>query len=195
MTASSEPQFSLEQHTSRGATIMSLAVLIPAACSIILPLGVAAAHASTVALAAQEQPLAAVQVAAGIAVWTALFLVPAARSLKRLGLNRTVTIAHGQVTETVATLLGQHRTSNNLSAFAGIVHRVRTSVSGMQHELALVERGSGREVVFQVAPKLDREAVDTALRTLGLPELRAMDHQRLPVSKDYINLSAAHSAA
>jgi hypothetical protein len=190
MTDVSAPQFVLEQPASRAATILSAAVFMPAACSIFIPLGMVAAHADTVAVAAQQNPLAAVQVAVGVALWTGLFIVPVVRKLRRLGLSRSLRIDGGRVVETTQTLFGTHRTDRPLTAFAGIVHRIRTSVGGIAHELALVERGTGREVVFQVGSRLDRPAVDDALARLGLKEIKAADLARLPAARDVLRFDS-----
>jgi hypothetical protein len=189
MTESSAPQFVLEQQSSRATTVLAAAVFMPAACSIFIPLGLVAAHANTVAVAAQDNPAAAVQVAVGVALWTALFIVPVVRKLKRLGLTRSLAIRDGKVIETTQTLFGVRRTEVPLTAFAGVVHRVRTSIGSVAHELALVERGSGREVVFQVAPTIERSAIDHAMSVLGLPEMRAADLARLPSVVEYLRLS------
>jgi hypothetical protein len=195
MTEASAPQFHLEQPTSHATTILSAAVFMPAACSIFIPLFMAAAHAGTVAAAAQQNPLAALQVAVGVALWVGLFVVPVARRLRRLGLSRSLTIQGGRVVETTQTLFGAHRTDRPLSAFAGVVHRIRTSVGGVAHELALIERSSGREVVFQTAARLDRTAVDAAVATLGLKEIQAVDLVNLNIGLDVIRFGGPRTAA
>jgi hypothetical protein len=186
---SNAPRYVLEQPASRAAALLSFAVFLPAACSIFVPLGLVAAHASDVATAAKDQPLATAQVMLGMIIWILLFVLPVVRRLRVTGLSRSLVINNGKVEETTRTLFRAHRTETPLSHFRGIVHRVQTSVGGMQHELALVERTSGRWVVFQQAPKLGREHVEAAISALGLPELRAGDLSSMPALRDAIRIA------
>jgi hypothetical protein len=55
--------------------------------------------------------------------------------------------------------------------------------------LALVERTTGRLVVFHQAPKLTREHVEAAMLALGMPELRAADLSALPSLRDAIRIA------
>jgi hypothetical protein len=186
---SNAPRYVLEQPASRAAALLSFAVFLPAACSIFVPLGLVAAHASDVAAAAKDQPLATAQVILGMTMWILLFVLPVVRRLKKTGLSRSLAIHDGIVEETTRTLFRAHRTVTPLTQFRGIVHRVQTSVGGIQHELALVERATGRWVVFEQAPKLGRQQVEAAISALALPELRAADLSSIPALRDIIRIA------
>lgn len=183
------PRYVLEQPASRAAAILSFAVFLPAACSIFIPAGLLAAHANELTVAVQEHPMESTQVALGMVLWMVLFVLPVVRRLKRTGLSRSVRIEGGIVIETTRTLFASHETCRPLSQFRAIVHRIHTSIGGMQHELALIERNSGHAVVFHEAPHLGRDAVETAMASLGLPELKPADLVSLSQFRDTIRIA------
>lgn len=183
-------RYILEQPASRSGAVLSFAVFLPAACSVFVPIGLAATDAGAVLQAAQDHPLATLQVVVGLGLWTLLFVLPVARRLQSFGLSRAVTVADGLVIEEVRTLFGASRIERPLSAFAGIVHRVRTSIDGATQELALIEQGSGREVVFMQAQRISRETIEQVMRNLNLTEISAADLVRLPAMGDVIRFGA-----
>ena len=53
--------------------------------------------------------------------------------------------------------------------------RIRTSVSGLRHELLLVDFATRTRTVIHVADRIGRETVEDASRLLGMPEIAARD--------------------
>jgi hypothetical protein len=150
-------------------------LLVPAAGSVLLLTLLVAANASEVLIAAQDHPVGAVQVAIGLILGTLLFVVPAAVLAFRFGRDRTVTISRSQVTIVDKSPFGRSECTERLDAFDGIVHVVRTSISAVRHELLLVQRDTGRHVVFMVADRISRDSIDQAVRLLCLPEISASE--------------------
>ena len=150
-------------------------LLVPAAGSVLVPAVLVAANASDVIIAAQDHPIGAMQVALGFVFWTLLFVVPAVVLACRFGRDRTVAISRTHVTIRDRSPFGNSEVVERLDVYDGLVHVVRTSISAVRHELFLVQRETGRRVVFHVADRIGRETIDQAVRVLGLPEISAAD--------------------
>ncbi len=165
-----------EHRSSRSASlILMLLLLVPAAGSVLVLAMLVATNASDVMIAAQDHPVGAVQVALGILFWTLLFVLPAIVLACRFGRDRTVSISRTHVTIQVRSPFGNSEVVERLETYDGLVHVVRTSISAVRHELLLVQRETGRRVVFHVADRIGRETIDQAGRLLGLPEISAAD--------------------
>ena len=59
--------------------------------------------------------------------------------------------------------------------YRGIAHRVRTSVSGLRHELMLVHPEPQKCVLLHTADELPQPTVDRAATLLRLPEIPAIE--------------------
>jgi cytochrome b561 len=122
---------------------------------------------------ALAQPLATLQIVAGIMLLSALLLVPARRLVADFGSRGIVEIDGSMVQVSENGLFSTRKFREPLDAYRGIVHRMRTTVSGVHHELLLVHPDARRDVVIA----LDRmdAAVSPAsmIARLGLPEISA----------------------
>jgi hypothetical protein len=162
-----------EQRSSRSSTALALVLLVPVVGSVLIPAILLAVHARDVAAAASENPGAAAQAIVGLLLWVGLFVVPVIRIASRFGCDRTVLMCGANVTVYDVSPFGVSEVVYWQSSFAGIVHVVRTSLSGVRHELLLVQKETGRQIVFHAADTLGQQAVDDVCRALGLPEIPA----------------------
>ena len=145
-----------------------------------MPIGLIAANASEAALVVQGKPVAAVQLVLALAIWTILFVWPTARVVRRFGSRRVVVVDRETVTVADDGLF-QHRTvSRPLADFSGICHVVRTTLSGVRHELMLVDPVGRGHVVFHAEDRVGPETIARATALLGLPEIPARAVLRLP---------------
>jgi hypothetical protein len=120
-----------------------------------------------------ERPVAAAQIAAGVAMWAALLLIPASRALSRACVRREVVIADGAVEIVRRTPLSSSRRSVPLAEYRGVAHHVRSSLSGLSHEIVLVHPQPSLTVTLLTAERVTQAMLDEAKSLLGLPEVPA----------------------
>lgn len=124
---------------------------------------------------ALSQPMTTLQGIVGLLMLSALLFVPVRRLAEEAGSRGLVEIDGGMVRVSEEGLFSARRFREPLDAYSGIAHRVRTTLSGVRHELVLVHPDARRDVVIA----LDRmEAVVTPasmIARLGLPEIAARD--------------------
>ena len=135
-----------------------------------------AATATPALWAAADNPLAALQVVAGLGLWTALFIVPARRLLQRFGTQRSVRIEGGMVSVSDRAVLGSRLWQVPLEEFSGIAHWVRSSLSGVRHELHLVHADPGKSLLIHRADHISQATIDAAGALLGLPSIPVEAH-------------------
>jgi hypothetical protein len=120
---------------------------------------------------ALAQPLTTVQIVLGMLMVSALLLVPARRLVAGIGRAGIVEIDGNVVQVAEKGLLSARKFSEPLDAYRGIAHRIRTSVSGIHHELVLVHRDARRDVVIAL-DGMDASMTPAAvIARLGLPEI------------------------
>jgi hypothetical protein len=161
---------------SRASAVVRLLMLLPAMAVLIVPLMLVIAHASgeTAGIGLiSERPLSAAQILIGIAVWCALFFLPARDIVMRLGAERTVTIDGADVRVADRTPFATRSWSTPLASYKGIAHHVRASLSGLRHELILVHADPARNVLVAAADRIPQATLDRAKALLGLPEVPA----------------------
>lgn len=162
--------------SARGPAVTRLLLILPAMAIFFVPLSLVIANAAgeTSPLAAiSERPLSILQIGLGIAIWCAIFLLPVRDIVMRLGSERTVTIDGNKVEVSDRTPFGSSRWSAPLSAYTGIAHHVRTSLSGLRHELILVHADPAKNVLIAVADRIPQSSLERAKSLLGLPEVPA----------------------
>lgn len=164
-----------EQPASRVGAILLLGLLILIAATVAVPFGMLAATGPDLVGVAVGSPYAMAQIGFGALLWIALFAVPVAILARRKGTNSSVHVTASQVTVTETTAFGTRTRTLPLRDFDGLVHVVRTSVSGIRHELLLVAFASRTRIVVRVADRIDKETVEGASRLLGLPVIAARD--------------------
>lgn len=120
---------------------------------------------------ALAQPLTTLQIVVGILMLSALLLVPARRLLAGIGRAGIVEIDGNVVRVAERGFLSARRFREPLDAYRGVAHRIRTSVSGIHHEIVLVHPDARRDVVM-VLDGMDPTMTPAAmLARLGLPEI------------------------
>ena len=120
---------------------------------------------------ALAQPLATFQIIAGILMLSALLLVPARRLVAGIGHKGIVEIDGGMVKVAEKGLLSARQFRERLDAYRGVAHRVRTTVSGVHHELVLVHPDARRDVVIALDGMDPAMTPATMIARLGLPEI------------------------
>jgi hypothetical protein len=158
-------------------------LLPPAVATMLAPLGLLAASAVPTLEVVADNPLVALQASAGIALWTALFVVPVRRLLRHWRCARSVRIEAGVVTVREQALLGYRTWQMPLPEFAGIAHLVRSSLSGVRHELYLVHPKRSKSLLIHCAESISPAAVARVGALLGLPIVPALRlYPRLPTT-------------
>lgn len=164
----------VEQVAASSSGAARLLLLLPAvgALSVLLA-GVALAAAAEPGMleAVASRPLAAIQVSAGLAIWTALFVIPASRAIAAVGRRRSVTIVDGVVEITDRTLLGVRLRRVRATEYVGIAHHIRASLSCLSHEIVLVHANPGLTVTLVSADRVTQRMVEDVKALLGLPEV------------------------
>jgi hypothetical protein len=172
--------FKAEQTSSRTAAVLILLLLIPVIGLVIVPVGLVLVFATgEVQEAVVHHPLAAAGLVAGLATWAALFLVPAKRIIQRFGNRRRVTIARERVTVADESLFGSRLWSAPLADFRGVAHHVRSTLSGVRHELILVHPTRDRSVLLHSADVIAQSTIDRATALLSLQQVPAHELYRL----------------
>jgi len=97
--------------------------------------------------------------------WPLLFL--ARGSFRR----RLISIENGFVTASERGLFGIRSWIEPVSAYAGVTNRVRSSLSGVRHELLLVHASPSKSVILYASPRISQEAVDSVSGQLNLAEI------------------------
>jgi len=165
--------FSVEQKTSRASAALVLLLLVPAVATILMPVGLLAAFATPALWAAAEHPGAATQVVLGLGIWTLLFVVPAKRIIQRFGTARCVRIEQGLVTVRESGALRSRNWTAPLAEFSGVAHHVRSTLSGVRHELILVHGDRAKSVLLHADDSIPQSTVDRATGLFGLPHVPA----------------------
>jgi hypothetical protein len=168
----------LEQSTSHASVVLKVLLMVPALVAVAVPLALLGAHAMaepTAFALITDHPTEAVQIALGLTLWCALFVWPLRLVLARAGAARVIDIAAGMVRVTEQ---GPFRTAawtEPLGAYRGVAHYVRTSLSGVRHEMILVHADPRRHVLLAAAPAMPQSLLTRTASLLGLPEISARD--------------------
>lgn len=175
----SMPDFSrasvrIEQLPARRTTAFFLSVLILFSAVLLSPFYLIA----TTALADQAlrdavttRPLAAAQIAAGLAFWLVLLGFPIYRLFDTMTRRRIIEISNGRVTVTDRAFRTDTSWSAPLGEFVGVAPYLRASLSGVRHELIMVHPERERSLTVALAPRLMQSEVDHIAALLKLAEL------------------------
>jgi hypothetical protein len=173
----------LEQSSNRVVALAKLSGLVLLLAASAGALGLVVAHAANEpGLGAEiaERPVATLQAALGLAVWLALIGWPAGRLMRKLCARRRVVISSETVVVTEHGLCGFHQWSAPIDRFEGLVHHIRSSVSGSRHELILVHPDRRRSVLLAAADRIGKADVEAMARALAVPEVPASSLYRSP---------------
>lgn len=126
---------------------------------------------------ALAQPVATLQIVTGVMLLAALVLVPVRRLIAGMG-GGSIEIDGGIVRVAERGLFSSRSFNEPLDAYSGIAHRVRTTLSGLHHELVLVHPDARRDVVIVLDRMAPAASPALVMQRLGLPEIAPGDIAR-----------------
>jgi hypothetical protein len=174
----------IDQKSSRISALIMLLLLVPALLVGLVPTALLVAYASSSWGIAADNPGAAAQVIVGIAMWTVLFVLPAKRIVQRFGAARRILVDRDFVTVNDRRFFGSRHWSVPLTEYAGIARHLRSTLSGLRHELILVHREPRKSVLLHSGDLGSPPAIEQAIKLLGLPEIQARElYRRRTVSR------------
>lgn len=171
------------QEMSTTPRALAVAGLVATAALLLVPATLMAGHLASVpgaALFLAEHPGAALRIALGLALASAIVGWPLYSTASRLRHRREVTIDGGRIAVTEAKLAGKKTWTEPLSAYLGIAHHIRTTQAGPRHELILVHPDASRHLIVATADRISKNDVERAAATLGVSEVPARLLYRLP---------------
>jgi hypothetical protein len=124
------------------------------------------------------RPLETLQIVAGMLMLSTLVLVPVRRLVTRIGRAGVIEIDGHHVRVHEKSGLARRAFSEPLGAYRGIAHRVRTTLSGIQHELVLVHPDARRDVVIALDDSRPGPTPANLMAQLRLPEIAPADIRR-----------------
>jgi hypothetical protein len=127
---------------------------------------------------ALAKPLATLQIIAGVMLLSMLLLVPVRRLVAGIGRGGIVEIDGNMVRVAEKGPFSSRKFREPLDAYRGIVHRIRTTVSGIHHELILVHPDQRRDVVIALDRLEPAVSPASMMARIGLPEIAASDISR-----------------
>lgn len=166
----------INQCSPVGPTISMLLLLSPAVLAGLVSMasmGVALADWQTVASIVAERPLASVQIVFAMAIWGALFLVPASLMVARLCKSRTVTITTSGVEIAERSMLRSRTLQIPMQEYAGVAHHIKASLSGLTHELVLVHANPSCDVQLMAGDRVLQSDIEQVKSLLKVPEIPA----------------------
>jgi hypothetical protein len=164
----------LEQASVSTGRIILLALLFPALAGLLAPFWlIVAQFASDPSARAvvADRPLVAIQLAAGLLVLLAIFGFPMAALARTTFTRRRILIDGAFVHATDSGISGTQSWVEPLGAYKGLARRVRSSLSGVRHELVLVHARPSRSVVLTSSAQISKDTVDFAARVFNLAEI------------------------
>jgi hypothetical protein len=170
-TAAGAHPIRIKQSNRTAALLSGVALMTALAALIVVPQVVLAVYALAVpearALVAAH-PAAAVQLAIALGFWVLLVCWPLRHMLIRARHTRTIVIDQRRVTVTDKTLFGSSGWTARIADYRGIAHHVRTSLSGLSHELVLVHEDSANTLVLLAKEKMTEAEIEHWARELGI---------------------------
>jgi hypothetical protein len=161
----------LVQTPSRTSPFLMLALAFPAALAVLAPFSMIAAHAAIDSSMFIERTATSVQLGVALVLWGLVFALPLAKRTRQLGQSRTISISDDRVNVTDSGILGNKTWVQPLSAYRGIAHHVRSSLSGTRHELLLIHPNPSYSLLLRAAEKIGQAEIDELGNLLGCREI------------------------
>lgn len=155
---------------------LRLTLFFSLAALVVLPqFWLAGAALSQAAIRAElwAHPLVAFELLAALSFWTLLFCWPLYRLFRSAMYLRHVKIDNEFVSVTDRRPSGTSAWQEPLTAYLGVAHHIRTSLSGVRHEMILVHPNQARSVFLSVAEHISDKDYRAALDLLTLPPVPA----------------------
>ena len=161
----------LQQTSSNSSPLLMLALALPAAIAVLTPFFLIAAHAAQNTQLLVARPHTSMQLALALVIWALVFGWPIARRTRRMTGNRAISIIANTVTVRDHNLFNTQTWTQPLSAYRGVAHHVRASLSGTRHELLLIHPDPARSLLLRVADKIGQSEIDHTVLLLGCREI------------------------
>ncbi|MEQ1695994.1 MAG: hypothetical protein ABL901_09165 [Hyphomicrobiaceae bacterium] len=161
----------LVQTPSRTSPFLMLALAFPAALAVLAPFSMIAAHAAIDSSMFFERTATTVQLSLALVLWGFVFVLPLVQRTRQLGQSRTISITDDCINVTDRGLLGNKSWVQPLSAYRGIAHHVRSSLSGTRHELLLIHPTPSYSLLLRAADKIGQAEIDELGILLGCREI------------------------
>jgi hypothetical protein len=165
----------LEQQVSRGSLVSAGLFIALAAATLLAPFSLLAASAAEEPaqfMATMSQPAVALQLTLALIVALAFVALPLRRLVRRAQQPRRIEVS-SQGVSALDAVRGRTVWHEPLSAYRGIAHHIRTSLSGAQHEIVLVHPERSKSVVLQAADRINQAQVDAMAALLAVAEVPA----------------------
>lgn len=162
------------QTPSQSASILKLAIMLPSAIALLVPFLLMAQKLATneaFRSALLARPGAAVQLALGLAFWSLLFAWPLKRLANSVASMRLLVIEPDRVVVTDSGLLSSRKWEAPIGDYSGLAHHVRTSLSGVRHELVLVHPDRAKSVLVAIGGRFSQAQIDATCALLLCPEI------------------------
>ncbi len=189
----------VHQSFSRTSQIILIAILVPLLVSLATPFALVAdtlIHDPEARAVLAGRPGAAAALIVAILMLGLMFCWPLYRLALLATEDRTIKIAPGSVSVHSRSVFGSKTWSMPISGYQGIAKGVRSSLSGVAHELLLVHPDRRYTVVMASAPHPLHEEAQALARILGLAEISTRTATSLPIPKVLSGLLAQpHDAA
>lgn len=161
----------LEQTPSRAAPFLLAALAAPAAAVSLAPFALLAEHLTRDPSLIADRPVTSAGLIAALVVWIGVFLWPIAVRSGRASSSRLIVVTDTHIVVTDRGWLGERTWREPISAYSGISHRVRSSLSGTRHELILLHADPSRSVMLRAAPRIAQGEIDHVAALLGCREI------------------------
>ncbi len=127
---------------------------------------------------ALARPMATLQIVAGLLLLATLILIPVRRLFASVGRTGLIEIDDRMVRVRETGLLAGRSFAEPLAAYEGAAHRIRTTLSGVQHEVILVHPDARRDVVIALEAARPSMTPTAMIARLALPEIALADIPR-----------------
>lgn len=155
-----ELPFYAVQTASRSSPLLMMALALPAALAVLAPYSMIAAHAAIDASMLVERSGTSVQLGLVLVLWVIVFGLPIMRRTGQMASERSISIVDDHVNVSDRRLFGNKSWVQPLSAYRGIAHHVRSSLSGTRHELLLIHPDPAYSILLRVADKIGQSEID-----------------------------------
>lgn len=185
----------LNHQASATSYFVAASFIFCAACFLLVPfamlVGLATYEPTSVWLIARN-PSTAIQLGLALVVGLIFVTYPLRRLVQRMRSPRLIMINEGTVSATATRRDGSTTWSEPLSAYHGIAHHVRTTLSGAHHEIVLIHAEASKSVVLQTAERIAQPQVDAVAALLNVAVVPArMLYERTRLPAPQLQLEAA----
>lgn len=128
---------------------------------------------------ALARPMATLQIVAGLLLLATLMLIPVRRLVSHVGRTGLIEIDGHIVHVRETGFLAARSFAEPLAAYEGAAHRIRTTISGVQHEVILVHPDARRDVVLALDAVKPGMTAAAMMARLDLPEVALAEIPRV----------------